>query len=331
MRALVVGFFSTFGDLEVLGEVKEWLHRSGLAFDVAAFSASISKEIDGAMPLDRAVASSYSHLIIVCGPFSRGLLCRLDFNLDEYRHCVRIGINLSMIEPISEFQPLDVVIGRDSDRWSFPDISVVSNQPTVPVIGLCFAPPQGEYGARQAHDVVHEVIEQFVRTVSAARVPLDTRWPAERNSAGLRTPAEFEALCSRLDAVITTRLHGLVLALKTGVPAVAVDPVNGGGKVTRQAEALGWPHVLSSETLCDASLSRALSECLRVDARQLAWSCASAAGSDVERLQQEFERSLTVAPHGQPFGVSMYKNSAVRRIGKRARVMASRAKRAFSH
>lgn len=29
----------------------------------------------------------------------------------------------------------------------------------------------------------------------------------------------------RLDVVVTTRLHGLVLALKNGVPALAVDPV----------------------------------------------------------------------------------------------------------
>jgi polysaccharide pyruvyl transferase WcaK-like protein len=42
---------------------------------------------------------------------------------------------------------------------------------------------------------------------------------------------------SRLDLVITMRMHGLVLALKHGVPALAVDPVAGGAKVTAQAQA----------------------------------------------------------------------------------------------
>lgn len=41
-------------------------------------------------------------------------------------------------------------------------------------------------------------------------------------------------------------MHGLALALKAGVPALGVDPVAGGGKVSRQAEALGWPAVPAS-------------------------------------------------------------------------------------
>src|SRR5437016_6221025 len=41
----------------------------------------------------------------------------------------------------------------------------------------------------------------------------------------LRTPSEVESLIARMDLVLTTRLHGMVLALKHGVPAVAVDPV----------------------------------------------------------------------------------------------------------
>jgi hypothetical protein len=50
---------------------------------------------------------------------------------------------------------------------------------------------------------------------------------------------------SRLDLVITMRMHGLVLALKHGVPALAVDPVAGGAKVTAQAQAWHWPAVVT--------------------------------------------------------------------------------------
>jgi hypothetical protein len=56
--------------------------------------------------------------------------------------------------------------------------------------------------------------------------------------------AQVEAVIARADVVVTTRLHGLVLALKNGVPALAIDPVAGGGKVAAQAAAWGWPVLL---------------------------------------------------------------------------------------
>ena len=36
-----------------------------------------------------------------------------------------------------------------------------------------------------------------------------------------------------MDAVVTTRLHGTVLAIKNGVPPVVIDPIAGGRKVLR--------------------------------------------------------------------------------------------------
>lgn len=58
------------------------------------------------------------------------------------------------------------------------------------------------------------------------------------------TAAQVEAVLTRTDVVVTTRLHGLVLALKQGVPALAVDPVSGGAKVAAQAATWGWPVLL---------------------------------------------------------------------------------------
>ncbi len=59
---------------------------------------------------------------------------------------------------------------------------------------------------------------------------------------------------ARLDAVVTTRLHGLVFALRAGVPVLAVDPVAGGGKVTAQAAALGWPALITAEQALDTGV-----------------------------------------------------------------------------
>jgi polysaccharide pyruvyl transferase WcaK-like protein len=49
--------------------------------------------------------------------------------------------------------------------------------------------------------------------------------------------------------VVTTRLHGLVLALRHGVPALAVDPVAGADKVSAQAHAWQWPALVAAESV----------------------------------------------------------------------------------
>lgn len=103
---------------------------------------------------------------------------------------------------------------------------------------------------------------------------------------GRRSQAVESALC-RADAVITTRLHGLVLALRHGVPAVAVDPVGGGAKVTRQAMALGWPAVIGVDELDDAVLRRHLQWALTEEARAAARSCVEGATRRSADLQAD--------------------------------------------
>jgi polysaccharide pyruvyl transferase WcaK-like protein len=112
-------------------------------------------------------------------------------------------------------------------------------------------------------------------TREAAVVPIDTR--LDRNATGLRTAAEVESLIARVDVVLTTRLHGLVLAVKNGVPAVAVDPIRGGAKILRQARTLGWPHAYAVDEATPAGLSEAFELCLRPEARAEAVAIAARA------------------------------------------------------
>ena len=76
-----------------------------------------------------------------------------------------------------------------------------------------------------------------------------------------------------MESVITTRLHGMVLALKNGVPAIAIDPEDGGFKIRRQAEEIGWPVVHTVDRLDPAAWNASLAFCLTEDARALAVSC----------------------------------------------------------
>lgn len=88
--------------------------------------------------------------------------------------------------------------------------------------------------------------------------------------------------------MVTTRLHGLVTALKLGVPAVAIDAVRGGGKVSAQARALGWPYVAGVDDLDVDGLAASLRSCLQPEAVRLAVRCRDAAAADVDRLAAEF-------------------------------------------
>ena len=126
---------------------------------------------------------------------------------------------------------------------------------------------------RRRHEQVHKTLLNWITDVDCARVGLDTRL----DSADWRhcaSPDQFSSLVARFDVVVTTRMHGLVLALRSGVPVLAVDPVAGGGKVTAQANALGWPAVIPAEEVCPEMLDHWWSWCLS----DKPWRCTSPGG-----------------------------------------------------
>jgi hypothetical protein len=87
-------------------------------------------------------------------------------------------------------------------------------------------------------------------------------------------------------------LHGTVLAIKNGVPALAIDPIASGAKVRRQAETIGWPVVFTADALDDAQLQRAFDYCLTAEAKAKAWACAEQATAQVVRIRDEFVAAL---------------------------------------
>jgi hypothetical protein len=125
-----------------------------------------------------------------------------------------------------------------------------SDQPHLPVVGLCLVEPYPGASVEAANTAV----ERLVASKEMSIVKIDTRLDA--NETGLRSPAEIESLIARMDAVVTTRLHGMVLALKNSIPVVAIDPMSGGAKIRRQAEIIGWPTVFDVDALTDEALQR---------------------------------------------------------------------------
>lgn len=245
MRVLVTGWPSfvhgeaTAGDVLAMEAVRRGLAEAGVECRLA-WSPVFRP---GGLHLDRADPASYTHLVFACGPLHGPQIEELH---RRYAGCVRIAVGVSVIDPDDPaVAGFDAVLARDTPAAApRHDLAALPATPSVPVVGVVLAPGQREYGGRGLHERVERELADWLGARECARLPLDTRLdPRDWRLFG--TAAELESVLRRLDLVVTTRLHGLVLALKNGVPAIAVDPVGGGAKVTAQARAWSWPAVIT--------------------------------------------------------------------------------------
>ena len=109
--------------------VCQWLGRAGHAYDVA-----LASPFPGGVDWHSVDPKSYSHVVFVCGPFGNGW--PIPEFLARFAGCRLVGINLSMIEPLEVWNPFDLLFERDSSASSRPDISFLSAQGRVPVVGV---------------------------------------------------------------------------------------------------------------------------------------------------------------------------------------------------
>jgi hypothetical protein len=296
MRALVSGWFSfdkmgaSAGDLLVRDVVCEWLDHASFSYDVA-----LAKSFSGGVDWQAAEAADYSHIIFVCGPFGNGW--PIPEFLSKFAGSKLVGVNLSMVETLDTWNPFDLLLERDSSACSRPDLAFLSKQQAVPVVGVVTITPQREYRERGRHQLANDAIHRLVASQEMSAVSIDTR--LDINGTGLRTPAEVESLIARMDVIFTTRLHGLVLALKNGVPVIAIDPIANGAKIRRQGEAIGWPLVFTTERLNDAELSTAFAYCQTADARSQARECGNRARHQLLEVRAQFQDAFAAVEKGR--------------------------------
>ncbi|AXB42388.1 polysaccharide pyruvyl transferase family protein [Amycolatopsis albispora] len=250
MRVLLTGWPSfpdgeaTAGDVLSLRSVRSAL-TSARIDNETAWSPVFRP---GAMRLEDAEPSRYSHVVFVCGPAHGAQVRRLH---ERFGDCHRIAAGVSVIDPedpaVTGFHR---VLARDEPGGARPDLAWHAGTTRTPVIGVALAPGQREYGGRRRHELVHGALDRWLSTLDCVRLPVDTRLDS-RDWRNCATPDQFGSLLARLDALVTTRLHGLVFGLRAGIPVLAVDPIEGGGKVTAQARALGWPALVGAESVAE--------------------------------------------------------------------------------
>jgi len=285
MRSLVVGWFSfekcnvTAGDIMAASVACQWLEEAGSAYDIALahpFSGGVDwREVD---------PNSYSHAVFVCGPFPY-----IEYTkqfLEKFKNCCLVGLDLSMMEPLDVWQPFDILIERDSTFIERPDIAFVASQRKVPIVGVILAETQVEYRKRAKHQIANDAIDRLVKSRQVIVVPIDTR--LDPNTTNLNTAEEIESMIARMDLVVTTRLHGIVLAVKNGVPAIAIDAIAGGAKVTQQAKALGWEVVFSVDNLDDSKLQHAFDYCLSSDGKNKTKQIRDNVLREIDKVRGEF-------------------------------------------
>ncbi len=241
-RVLLAGWFSfvdgeaTAGDVGAAEAVSAALRGEGVDHDTA-WSPNFRSE---GPSLDEVDPAAYSHLVFVCGPVSGH---RIEELHRTFASCRRIAVGVSVTDSRAPaLLGFHTVLARDGGGEE-PRRDLAARTPAglpVPVVGVATAPGQPEYRGRSAHAQVHRDLERWLVAKDCARVPIDTRLDTA-DWLHCAEPHQFDALVRRMDLVVTTRLHGLVFALRNGVPAVAVDPVVGGAKVAAQGRVWDWP------------------------------------------------------------------------------------------
>ncbi|MCG2786698.1 MAG: polysaccharide pyruvyl transferase family protein [Anaerolineae bacterium] len=288
-RALVTGHFSipggggTFGDIEAQEKVCEWLSEAGIPFDVAS---NFEDGIDG-VRLEQVNPADYAIFVFVCGPWypERSIPALL---LQRFGHCLKIGVNLTVAEP--GLAGFDFLLARDNPNEIRADIAFGRKAEALPVVGVLLVERQAAYGSRQRHLYVRQIFEEYLKTAQVVPIWLDTI--IYGNKVGLQSARQFESLLRKVDVLITNRLHGLVLGLKNAVPVVAVDSIAGGGKVTAQAKALGWPVLIPVEELDVEKLAETVQMCFeRGLAPELEQTHQQGLAS-IDRTRAEFEKIL---------------------------------------
>ncbi|GAA3396903.1 polysaccharide pyruvyl transferase family protein [Cryptosporangium minutisporangium] len=209
-----------------------------------------------ALHLDAVDPSDYAAVVFACGPLHStppgpGIPSPLLDLHERFAGTRRVAVGVSVPDPCDPaVTGFDVVLARDAaDQQPAADLALAAPEPSpVPVVGVILTDGQQEYGARRRHGSVADALTGWLHGLDVARLPLDTRLDT-RDWRLAATPGQLRSVLTCLDAIVTTRLHGLVLGLQAGVPVLAVDPVAGGAKVTAQGRALDWPAVLAADDL----------------------------------------------------------------------------------
>jgi hypothetical protein len=91
--------------------------------------------------------------------------------LDRFVHCRLVGLNLSMLVPVEQWNPFDLLLERDSSAHARPDITFLSQGTRVPIVGLILVEPHEGV----LDQIASQAINRLIQSREMVTVPIDTR------------------------------------------------------------------------------------------------------------------------------------------------------------
>jgi hypothetical protein len=187
----------------------------------------------------------YRCVVFICGPVSDEWYFRLLFY--KFGLARRVAVGVSIIDANrSDARRFDEIVARDGLSESHFDLSLAGDLTPSSIekstIVICLRGHQNEYGAdaccsARVDDLLWRVAERQGLTVTGVSTVVD---PVTN------TIEDINRHFAHAKLVLTTRLHGSLIALRHGVPFVAVDQIKGGGKVSAVLGKLGWEYLYSA-------------------------------------------------------------------------------------
>ncbi len=249
----------TIGDLFAVWRVAVIAQSVGYAIDFASRYRCGAMDRIGASTVKWAEVNpdDYDLLCFVCGPivYQAGPFQDLIERFHEVKK-LAIGVSILPANVPGHGNPFDFVLARDGLPKPVGDIAFDPRElRDLPAargnrVGLCFRGAQSEYGDDACRDVRAEAIaNRIARTIGGEIVLLDTRLFGHPDQDKLIV--DTFATCR---FVVSTRLHGSLLSLALGRPAVAIDQTCNGAKVYQALNRIEWPYLLRADTASDADI-----------------------------------------------------------------------------
>ena len=246
-KRVLITFFGTIdrrGDVTTIGDLMA-------VYNVAVSLWPFIRQVDVAwhgnmfdlnparVDVDSIDPNSYDAIVYVCGPITRS---HRNF-FERFGSTKKIAAGVSITAQVDPHTFIDAIYIRDSESIAtfdlgLGDIGYPHFTADVKVrderIALCLVGDQVEYGDDDGYERAAALIEQATegRETVAVQTLLD---PAR----ALPASVELDLQCA--SSIITTRMHGALLAIYHGVPVLSIDQIKGGAKVTRVVSQLDWP------------------------------------------------------------------------------------------
>lgn len=250
----------TAGDLLSVIAISNELHKLGVRHDTATHR--LYEELENPIRWEEVDANDYDKLVFICGPiiYENDSFCHL---LKKFDHCEKIAVGVSgLVETSGDATTsFDKILSRDGIDKHTHNIDLSLNmlshktgdflsrkEPSDKLtLGLCLRGPQREYGKENClSNRVDDLINKLKSRSDFVIKIIDTKLNPSRPC-----PMGIYDQFGECDLIITTRLHGSLLALAHATPFVAIDQIKGRAKVSKQLALIDWPYSFSVEDITD--------------------------------------------------------------------------------